>query len=164
SGLDVPPEALSRIRNWLKWSVNPNGLTGYSSAPGTPSGGTVPMTAVATLGRQFMGWQRNHPDVTKGLAYIDKAGVDLNNMYSTYYCTLTMFQAGGQLWTKWNKAFRDALIAKQVKGRGLEFDGSWDPTMAYGSHGGRVYATAMSVFCLEIYYRFLPLLKADNRL
>jgi hypothetical protein len=159
SGLDVPPEAISRIKNWLKWSVNAQGLTGYAGEPGKPSGGSPAMTAVATLGRQFMGWKRDHPDMTKALAYLDKSGVTLENMYYTYYATLVMFQAGGEFWNKWNKAFRDPLIDKQVTGRGLEFDGSWDTDISYGAQGGRVYSTAMSVFCLEIYYRFLPLLK-----
>ena len=160
AGLDVPPEAISRVKNWLKTSANAAGRTGYSYKPGTAgNGGTPAMTAVATLGRQFMGWKRNHPNMTKALAYLDKTGVRLQNMYETYYATLVMFQAGGGHWNRWNKAFRDPLIAKQVTGRGREFDGSWDPDVQYGGHGGRVYSTAMSAFCLEVYYRFMPMLK-----
>ena len=135
------------------------GVRSTDGEPGKPSGGSPAMTAVATLGRQFMGWKRDHPNMTKALAYLDRSGVTLENMYYTYYATLVMFQAGGEFWNKWNKAFRDPLIDKQVTGRGLEFDGSWDTDISYGAQGGRVYSTAMSVFCLEIYYRFLPLLK-----
>ena len=35
--------------------------------------------------------------------------------------------------------------------------GSWDPICIWGGYGGRVYSTAMSALCLEVYYRFLPL-------
>lgn len=158
AGLDVPSEAIERIKNWLRTSVNAQGLTGYAGTPGTAYGGSAPMTAAATLCRQFMGWERDHPDMEKALAYL-KGKANLQNMYHTYYMTLVMFQAGGEFWDDYNKAFRDPLIDKQVRGRGPQFDGSWDTGIQYGQQGGRVYSTAMSVFCLEIYYRFLPVLK-----
>jgi len=161
SGLNVPPQAIERMKNWLKTSTNADYSTGYSYAPGGRSGGgTGPMTAVGVLGKLFMGWRNDHAAVVGGLKYLKAKGVTLNNMYYTYYATLAMFQGGGEFWNDWNKKFRDPLIEKQVKGRGLEFDGSWDPQgITYGGQGGRVYTTAMSVFCLEIYYRFLPVLK-----
>jgi len=159
SELDVPSGAIERIKRWLASSVNADGTTGYSYPPGRKADGMNSMTAVATMCRQFMGWDPSHPDMTKALAKL-KGKVDLGNMYYTYYGTLAMFQAGGELWDEWNRGFRDPLIDKQVKGRGPEFDGSWDTEISYGSHGGRVYSTAMSVFCLEVYYRFLPVLKA----
>ena len=40
--------------------------------------------------------------------------------------------------------------------------GSWDPKCIWGGYGGRVYSTAMSALCLEIYYRFLPLYNAND--
>ena len=34
-------------------------------------------------------------------------------------------------------------------------DGSWDPAVdKWGSIGGRVYATAINVLTLEVYYRY----------
>ncbi len=42
----------------------------------------------------------------------------------------------------------------------LDKIGSWSPAGAkWGSSGGRVYATAMAVLSLEVYYRYLPLYK-----
>ena len=36
--------------------------------------------------------------------------------------------------------------------------GSWDPQGdAWGSQGGRLYVTCMSLYMLEVYYRYLPL-------
>ena len=161
SGLKVPDSAIERVKKWLRESVNADYTTGYTKNPGAQgsSGGTAPMTAVATLARAFMGWSRDSREMQDALAFVARSGVQINNEYYLYYGTLCMFQAGGPLWDDWNKNFRDALIAKQVRGRGQEFDGSWDPDTTYGSHGGRVYTTAMAVFCLEIYYRFVMVLK-----
>jgi len=32
--------------------------------------------------------------------------------------------------------------------------GSWDPIDAWGTAGGRVYATAINALTLEVYYRY----------
>ena len=34
-------------------------------------------------------------------------------------------------------------------------DGSWDPVGSYSKEWGRVGQTALSVLCLEVYYRYL---------
>ncbi|HUS57779.1 MAG TPA: hypothetical protein VM141_03925 [Planctomycetota bacterium] len=164
SNLRVPEQALERIKKWLYESVNPDGSTGYTKnigAQGSGGGMSVSgLTAAASLCRQFMGWKPDAEDLAKSLNYVDRAGVNLKNVYQVYYGTLCMFQAGGEYWSKWNKQFRDPLIALQVKNRGPELDGSWDHLDdTLGGHGGRVYTTAMAVFCLEVYYRFLPVLK-----
>jgi hypothetical protein len=39
--------------------------------------------------------------------------------------------------------------------------GSWDPKCIWGGYGGRVYSTAMSALCLEVYYRFLPVYSGE---
>ena len=161
SELKVSPQSIEAIKKWLRESVNADGTTGYTKNIGAQgsSGGTPPMTAVAVLGKLFFGWPRDSEELQKGLNYLSKQGPNIQNEYYYYYGTLCMFQAGGALWDQWNKALREPLIAAQVKNRGPEFDGSWDPTGTFGAQGGRVYQTAMAVFTLEVYYRFLPVLK-----
>jgi len=164
SGLNVPEASIVAIKKWITESVNADGTTGYTKNIGAQgsTGGTPPMTSVATLARQFMGWKRDSEELQKGLDYIAKAGPSVGanaNLYYTYYGTLVMFQAQGEYWMNWNKAFRDPLIDRQVKNRGPQLDGSWDTDDTYGAHGGRVYTTAMAVFCLEVYYRFMPIFK-----
>ncbi len=50
---------------------------------------------------------------------------------------------------------RDLLTSEQQTAG--EFAGSWDPIEPLGRYGGRIYSTALSTLCLEVYYRFLPL-------
>ena len=164
SGLNVPTDAIERIKKWLRESVNADGTTGYTKKIGGQgsSGGTPPMTAAATLCRVFMGASAKHPNITRPLEYLSKRGVDLNNLYHTYYGTLVMHQARRvypKYWQRWNGAFEKPLMAKQVKNGPPELKGSWPPNVTYGGHGGRVYSTALSILCLEARYSYLPVLK-----
>jgi hypothetical protein len=43
-----------------------------------------------------------------------------------------------------------------------DFAGSWNPRSPWGDYGGRVFSTAVSTLCLEVYYRFLPLYQMDE--
>ena len=165
--LHVPDSATERIKQWLRESINADGTTGYTNRIGArgSSGGTPPMTAVATLCRIFVPESARRGDIGEALAYLSKRGVDLNNLYYTYYGTFAMHQARRvypKYWNKWNKAFRKALIARQIKDRKSELHGSWNTDFTYGSHGGRVYTTALSVMCLEVDYILLPILKRTD--
>jgi hypothetical protein len=80
------------------------------------------------------------------------------DFYYWYYGTLALHQLDGPArprWKKWNEAMTTALVASQaVKKDGCR-DGSWDPAVdRWGFAGGRVYATAMNVLTLEVYYRY----------
>ena len=124
------------------------------------------MTAVAMLGRQFMGWKRDDPLLVGGANYLLEnlpawgQGPQNNWMfYYWYYGTLVMFQMGGDWWKAWNNAMRDMLIKNQHNTpNDLRLDGSWDPILD-GEEGGRAYSTAMCALCLEVYYRYLPIYK-----
>ena len=81
------------------------------------------------------------------------------NVYYWYYGTLAMYQAGGPAWQRWNAAVRDTLV--NLQRRDGHKAGSWDPDPTrYGTHGGRVYATALAALTLEVYYRYLRLYDA----
>jgi len=84
----------------------------------------------------------------------DQEGV---NFYYWYYATMALFQAGGDGWRVWNETLRDLLVEQQVDAsHGSPFCGR-DPRGRRAETGGRVYSTAMSVLCLEVYYRYAPL-------
>ncbi len=66
------------------------------------------------------------------------------------------------MWTGWNDVMKEALPSLQVKS-GREV-GSWPPNGdPHGHEGGRLYTTCLAIYCLEVYYRHLPLYtKAPN--
>ena len=173
SELKVPQEAVERARVFLKNTLRDYGGSSYivSSRSATPA-----MTAIGMVSRQFLGgdydadirgaadYLMNHQKGKPGAA--SAGGHQLvGDLYYTYYSVLGMFQMGGEYWTDWNKLFRDPLVKCQVHQmndeRGRFVRGSWDPANhRWAQHaGGRVYATAMALLSLEVYYRFLPVYK-----
>ncbi len=85
------------------------------------------------------------------------------NMYAWYYGTLAMFQMGGEYWQKWNATLQPMLLNRQAKSGHKK--GSWTPEANYiGREGGRVFATAINVLNLEIYYRYLPMYEVNEAL
>lgn len=76
-----------------------------------------------------------------------------SDFYLWYNCTLAMFQAGGDDWTRWNNIVRDHVAGLQRPGDDC-VRGSWDPRSRWGGEGGRIYTTALAVLTLEVYYRF----------
>jgi hypothetical protein len=107
--------------------------------------------------------------------------------YYWYYASLALFQVGGDQWTAWEKELmfpvlmdhqrgfhkKDyAAFGKAINGPAylndgrenpaagrwlLDEHGSWDPVDAWGSVGGRVYATAINTLTLQVYYRYAKL-------
>jgi hypothetical protein len=70
-----------------------------------------------------------------------------------WYCgSYAMYQMGGRHWRRWNAAMKPAVIDSQR--RDGQLAGSWDPVGPWGHAGGRVYATALMVLCLEVDYRY----------
>ena len=73
SGLKVPPQCYSRVSIWLDAAQGPNPAL-YVYRPQaeqahqrTPS---IVMTAEALLMRQYLGWNRNHPNLTGGADFL----------------------------------------------------------------------------------------------
>ena len=81
----------------------------------------------------------------------DMGGV---NFYYWYYATLAMFQTGGEPWSRWNDSLKAVLLAHQVGAGEGSAAGSWDPRGHRAEIAGRLYSTALSILCLEVYYRY----------
>ena len=118
---------------------------------------TRAMTAEAMACRQFLGFPPNSVAGREAGDYLlaELPGEGETNLYYWYYATLSMYQLQGVHWDRWNRALRSTLVASQRKGGPMA--GSWDPDTVWGGYGGRVYSTALSTLCLEVYYRYLPL-------
>jgi hypothetical protein len=124
------------------------------------------MTAVGMLVYEYTGVHRSELDLMADLLIKDVPAVGKDyDIYRWYYATLSMFQYGGAKWKTWNTALVETLVGTQCKGGPLDgslqdIDGSWEYAHdEWGKKAGRVYQTAMSAFCLEVYYRYESILK-----
>jgi hypothetical protein len=118
------------------------------------------MTAEALTCRFFLG-QTDDAATREAVAFIMREPPQDGkaNLYYWYYGSLALFQTQSADWQSWNATLKDQLLKRQVIAG--ELAGSWDTDTVWGGYGGRVYTTAMAAMCLEVYYRFLPVLGGE---
>jgi len=155
AGVNIPRTTKADVVTFLKARSlgTYGGLAGYrEEMPPSPS-----MTAEAMFCKQMLGMRRDNAASREAAAYLlaRLPARESFNEYYWYYGTLAMYQFGGEAWNSWNGAIRDLLISEQRTDG--DFAGSWDPIGPWAQYGGRIYSTALSTLCLEVYYRFLPL-------
>ncbi|QDV69386.1 hypothetical protein Poly24_31010 [Rosistilla carotiformis] len=159
--LEVPGSTFANIGYYLDTVSHYDGAA-YSYQPNTAPGQA--MTAEGLLCRQYLGWKSDHPALIEAVLTIDAKYpfvLEEKNFYYWYYATQVLHHFGGQPWRNWNGVMREALPKAQVKS-GREA-GSWAPQGSrWGSTGGRLYTTCLSLFCLEVYYRHMPLYGHQN--
>ena len=165
SGIQINKRTYKLIDKFLNAvSVENGAIYGYLDAPAHVYKGRRGVTAVGLLCRMYLGWDRDHPGLKRGIGWLsDDVGPDVQrnidevDIYYNYYATQVMKQYGGDQWKKWNAKVRDYLVKAQAQ-KGSEA-GSW--IFQRKSHevtkGGRLYCTAMACMTLEVYYRYLPL-------
>lgn len=155
AGLEIRDSSLRDVHRYLDSAQSYDGAA-YSYQPrGAPS---PAMTAEGLLCRQYLGWERSHSPMVRGaeaLATDYPFNLNDQDVYYWYYATQMLHHFGGEPWSAWNNVMRAELPSIQVKS-GRE-RGSWSPQGdAYGSYG-RLYTTCLSIYCMEVYYRHLPL-------
>lgn len=159
AGLSVQSPTLDGVGRFLD-RVTTDG-TFYSYMIGRePELKPVPtMTAEALLCRQYQGWDRDDIRLRKGVDFLLENPIDYDeheNSYYWYYATQVLHHMGGEDWDRWNAVMREVVPERQVK-QGRE-RGSWDPGGdRWGHIGGRLYATCLCAYMLEVYYRHLPI-------
>ena len=167
AGLEVPDETFQRIGGFLDKMATDGGSRYKYESGKQPS---VTMTAEGLLCRQYLGWARDDPRLTRGAEYITHPVNLINfqkdrNVYYWYYATQVAHHMEGDYWKRWNDVMREELPRQQVKkrrkGDRRDESGSWDPLSPsedqWGAFGGRLYVTCLSIYMLEVYYRHLPL-------
>lgn len=155
-GLDVSEATISKSHRFLD-SVSSDSGAAYRYTPANSS--TQCMTAVGLLSRIYLGWPRNTRPLQNGIEELVRTGPDRNDIYLNYYATLAVHHFGGQPWEQWNERLRPQLIESQIsKG---DAAGSWQVTDPHSHAGGQIYQTCLSVLCLEVYYRYLPIFESD---
>jgi hypothetical protein len=129
-------------------------MPGHSASPA--------MTAEALLCRLYLGWPPNHRAIRTGVQWLlSEYPPDIRkpNIYYWYYGTQVMHHVGGQAFRKWNDAMKPILLELQEKsGRNA---GSWPPIGAWSAEGGRLFMTSLAICILEVYYRHMPLNRAE---
>jgi len=158
AGLEVDRAVLYRVSDFLD-SVQSYDGAAYSYQP--RGAASQAMTAEGLLCRQYLGWRHDHPALLRGVdAMANEYGFNIQDtdFYYWYYATQVLHHFGGEPWKVWNNEMREKLPAAQVR-RGSE-SGSWSPQSdRWGGTGGRLYTTCMAIYCLEVYYRHMPLYK-----
>ncbi len=163
AGLEVDRYVFHRVEDYLDTASSFDDAAYGYQAHTDPS---PAMTAEGLLCRQYIGWARSHPPLRRGLeALLLDAPFDMSDrdVYYWYYATQVLHHYGGEPWQQWNNVMRVELPKAQVKS-GRE-DGSWSPQLdRWGQNSGRLYTTCLSLFCLEVYYRHMPLYASgDNQ-
>ncbi len=165
AGIDVPARTIFKTASFIDGVTLPSGEVFYSNqTPGIGRRGQG-IAAVGMASAQFLGFPVDSPLAKRQAAIFLanppewsrvelKTGMD--SIYYWYYATIALFQMGGQPWDQWNKELKKTVLLRQRRGGCL--DGSWDPPANWWDRmGGRVYATALNVLNMEIYYRYLPI-------
>ncbi len=166
AGIPTPPKTRELMIQFLKDRSlgDRKGLASYRllgpdfpALPPTPS-----MTAEALFCKQMLGIARTNPQSLEAVDFLQARlpSRRQEDLYYWYYGTLAMYQYGGDGWQAWNNSLRDLLVADQRVG--THAIGSWGPKAPWGPYGGRVFSTAVSTLCLEVYYRFLPLYQVGD--
>jgi hypothetical protein len=167
SGLTVPKAVLEKSKRFLD-SVESKEKGPFAYLPDNPPSPT--MTSVGLLCRMYGGINPRNPSLIRGVKYLRDQGPpgQINNSYYLYYATQVMHHMGGDSWECWNKGpakdgkqgIRDSLIGRQDRGNTAGHThqvGSWEGP----DQGGRLMTTSLSLLCLEVYYRHLPLYRRD---
>ncbi|TWT48917.1 prenyltransferase/squalene oxidase repeat-containing protein [Botrimarina hoheduenensis] len=162
AGLEVPSEVFEQVTEFLDNDVSRAEGSQYVYERSIVFNPEQPpaMTAVGLLCRQYLGWPKDFVPLRQGVdlllnhppEWIDRR----RDIYYWYYATQVCRHIGGDTWNEWNGVIREVLPDHQVKSGSEE--GSWSPVGdRWGSTGGRLYQTCLSIYVLEVYYRHLPL-------
>lgn len=172
AGIRVPSHTWLRSRRFLH-SVR-RGTHGGLASYRPESGPSVSMTAEAFYCRLLL---EDVAGVAEDVAADTEATNHLlttlpeskrMNLYYWYYATLALHhrhrrdQNAEAAWRTWNDRLAATLVEAQIT-TGPDA-GSWDTNTVWGGYGGRVYTTAMAAMCLEVYYRYIPAPRLDERL
>lgn len=157
AGFGIPKTSFQRMERFLeRVSQGPNrGLAAYRpERQATPT-----MTAEALVCRLAIGkLQRPALDEATDFLLDNPPGRLPANFYYNYYGALALHLSGVS-WEEWNRAMQQELLGLQLSSGDMA--GSWNPDRIWGQCGGRVFSTATATLCLEVYYRYLPLVNRN---
>lgn len=150
AGVFVPDETVSRAVKYLNRSQNVDGGFMYMNEERESA---FPRSAAAVVALYNAG-QTDTPEINRGLKYLEsfqpkkvEGILPSHYFYGHYYAVQAMWHAGGESWSRWYPAIRDALLPLQRE------SGAWRDLLS------EVYATAMACIILQVPNNLLPILQ-----
>jgi hypothetical protein len=146
AGLEVPTKTREKCIDYVKKSHASDGSFSYTLGGG---GGSFALASAGVVALNSAGIY-DGKEVESGLKFIwrNKPAGQINDgyyFYANYYAAQAMWHAGGDYWSGWYTAIRDALLRNQ-KG-----NGAWtDPGV------GDEFGTAMGLIILQLPYNYVP--------
>jgi hypothetical protein len=148
AGLFVPRETIDHCTEYVKKSQNADGGFMYMIQGGQSA---FPRSAAGIVALYSAGIYEG-PEIKKGLDYLmgfipqaNEFNRESHYFYGHYYAVQAMWHAGGEYWSKWYPAVRDALVSRQAD------DGSWIDSICME------YGTSMACIILQIPNNYLPI-------
>jgi hypothetical protein len=147
-GCDVPAEHIDRAVEYVRKCHHAGGF-GYQ--PG--SGPSATRTGTGILCLEICG-EHHTPEALTGADSLLQRPLGLHEQYffyGVYYCSVGMFQVGGQHWDQFRPELARLLVGSQQP------DGSWIAPHHTESRIGTVYSTSLGVLGLAVEYQYLPI-------
>ena len=157
--------ALRKAAMYCRKTAMPDGLFSYQENGKEPRPSLV---GVGVLSLQMCG-SGSDSAARKGLDWMLKstnkpfnwkANNTTSNLYQHYYGVQAAMNRGGDVWTAYNRAFRDATLGAQASDGSFAPNGFPGPGGLVNSNGGtmndKIYRQCLATLMLEVYYRFLP--------
>lgn len=158
--------ALRKAAAYCRKCGKPDGLFTYMQEGREDAAARPSLVGVGVLSLQMCGngsdsaarkgldWIKNN---VKTLQWGQGSGTEnvKSNLYMHYYCVQAAMNRGGDVWTSYNKAFRDAVLSGQnADGSFRKNDVGYVSGMSNKSEN--IYRQCLATLMLETYYRFLP--------
>ncbi|HEX5009951.1 MAG TPA: prenyltransferase/squalene oxidase repeat-containing protein, partial [Planctomycetota bacterium] len=180
AGLKVPQQSFEGAMDFATWVTGENGLVGYLDPAGAGQAVTghndrfdyhvATMSSLGMIVRTFIKHDISDPflelaagQIIKDLPKVSEDHLSVDYYY-WYYGTLALNQfdgpdsphKSGKYWEPWNKAMQDAVLSLQDKNQEPDVctRGGWLVGDRWCYAGGPIYATAVNVLTLEVYYRY----------
>ena len=149
AGISVDEDVIDKAVAYVRSCQNSDGGWRYMIRPGTSA---WPRTAAGLASLYYAGIHEGE-SIEKGLDYLERTAFPSNRSvrqshyyYGQYYAVQAMHMAGGDRWSRWWPAAREALLGRQSS------NGGW-----LDHQVGGAYASSMALIILQMPKRYLPI-------
>jgi len=164
SGINISNDLLKELKTFLiDYTDSSTGEGIYSRKSPRAFDRGPSMVAASSFSRKLLGekstsniQKKQHNKIVKEEPS-EKTMNSQPGIWYLYYGSLSMFIDKSEYeeeWKKWNNSCKNVVMKYRCKD-GVR-KGSFDPVDPFSVHGGRLCSTAMSILCLQVYYRLTP--------